>query len=527
MSMPVVTDINAAMQTLTGVQIVHSEQHKECGESRQSQDAKHTKKLVHFLNDMNPFAGDASLRSISCGTLAAKDVNVDDAKVIGNTILAKMDGKNVIEFKFKKQNQVKTMGARKAVQIGEDAVHIDTQLLFQRLVRAAECSKNDLSSCFEFEMAVYPPALFEASGLPLEAKKPSIADAIKACSKVVFETQLPLNTVFVIDGGNLLQKIPWPRHTTYSALFALYVNYVIKHYGRATVVFDGYGNGPSTKDITHMRRSHGAVGTTILFEESMSLPVHKRLFLANHANKQRFINMLGEKLRARGIQVYHDGGDADLAIVLKGIEQASNLPTAIIGDDTDLLVLLCYHANVHSNDIFLKAESNSTNREVKIWNIKKIKKSLGPELCASLLFGHAFLGCDTTSRIYHAGKGTIINILKTNPLMQRVAEVFTARDQTHEAVELAGEEAMVSIFKGTPGSQLSSMRHNLYRTKIVSNTTHVKAESLPPTKAATREHSLRVYHQVRAIMWRLILFSMIEQSHNIFYIWTIGADMER
>ena len=45
--------------------------------------------------------------------------------------------------------------------------------------------------------------------------------------------------------------------------------YVIRQYGRAIVVFDGYSDKSSTKDCAHMRRSGDTIGVTVHFK-----PVH-------------------------------------------------------------------------------------------------------------------------------------------------------------------------------------------------------------------------------------------------------------
>ena len=40
-------------------------------------------------------------------------------------------------------------------------------------------------------------------------------------------------------------------------------------------------------------------------------------------------------------KVHHASGDADLLIVQKAAESATRVNTVLVGDDTDLLILLC------------------------------------------------------------------------------------------------------------------------------------------------------------------------------------------
>ncbi len=56
--------------------------------------------------------------------------------------------------------------------------------------------------------------------------------------------------------------------------------------------------------------------------------------------------MLGRKLASRGHTVFQAQGDADLSIVCKAIEAGNHCTTIVVGEDTDLLVLLCYYVNL-------------------------------------------------------------------------------------------------------------------------------------------------------------------------------------
>ena len=94
--------------------------------------------------------------------------------------------------------------------------------------------------------------------------------------------------------------------------------------------------------------------------------------------------------------MFHDSADADLLIVQKAVESASSMETVLVGDDTDLLVLLIHHVPLESKDIFFASERKK-NSKGRVWNIKKVKAGLGPLLCKHILFSHTVLGCDTTS----------------------------------------------------------------------------------------------------------------------------------
>ena len=49
-------------------------------------------------------------------------------------------------------------------------------------------------------------------------------------------------------------------------------------------------------------------------------------------------------------------GNADLIIVQIALEVARRQDNVVVGEETDLLVLLCYHANFEGHNIYFKYE---------------------------------------------------------------------------------------------------------------------------------------------------------------------------
>ena len=190
------------------------------------------------------------------------------------------------------------------------------------------------------------------------ADKPTLAKSSLNMPDVS-NSELSHNVEYVLDGGALLQRLPWKRGMTYSAICDLCVDYIESNYKNAVVVFDGCEGGPPTKDTAHLRRTGGCTSTPVKFTADMTLTLKKDLFLTNKENKQAFIKMLDKKLQSSGFRVFHaDDDDADVLIVKKAIEVSQTENTAVIGDDADLLVLLLYHArNIKSFDIFFHPES--------------------------------------------------------------------------------------------------------------------------------------------------------------------------
>ena len=78
----------------------------------------------------------------------------------------------------------------------------------------------------------------------------------------------PRTDSFVLDGGSLLQRLQWMHGETYDEIVRKYSNFILQQYGeRATIVFDGYENGPSIKDNAHCRRARKGMSPCINFTE--------------------------------------------------------------------------------------------------------------------------------------------------------------------------------------------------------------------------------------------------------------------
>ena len=139
-----------------------------------------------------------------------------------------------------------------------------------------------------------------------------------------------------------------------------------------------------------------------------------------------------------------------MLIVQTAIENASLSNTVLVGDDTDLLILLCFHTPLNSvHDIFFTPEAKSgTQKLPRCWNIRLTKSILGKHVCENILFGHALLGCDTTSRVFGIGKGVALKQLINSEYFNIQAEVFSRRSVSAEEVAAAGEKALVSLYSG-------------------------------------------------------------------------------
>ena len=139
----------------------------------------------------------------------------------------------------------------------------------------------------------------------------------------------------VLDGGTLLQHMPWSHGSTYGDICHQYTEYVARKYKNAIIVFDDYEN-MNTKDMTNQRQSKGKAGATVTVAANMTTTMKKDYFQVNQKNKQQFIFMLSTKLEKNNCKTYHAPGDADLLIVQKAVQSATTSKTVLVGEDIDL-----------------------------------------------------------------------------------------------------------------------------------------------------------------------------------------------
>lgn len=114
----------------------------------------------------------------------------------------------------------------------------------------------------------------------------------------------------------------------------------------------------------------------------------------------------------------------------------------------------------------------------------KILKKLGQDMRNNILFIHAILGCDTTSRLLRIGKGTSLKKFRESHHFRDQAEVFNNTSASKKEVIEAGEKALFCLYNGTSGETLDSLRYRRYCQKVDTNTSQIQPQSLPPTSAA-------------------------------------------
>ena len=105
--------------------------------------------------------------------------------------------------------------------------------------------------------------------------------------------------------------------------------------------------------MTLQRYSKGRAGATMTVAANITTIMK---FLTVQKYKQQFILMLSTELEKSDYKTYHAPRDANLLIVQKAVRSATTSKTVLVGEDTDLIVLLCCHASLDSHDLFFCSE---------------------------------------------------------------------------------------------------------------------------------------------------------------------------
>ena len=308
-----------------------------------------------------------------------------------------------------------------------------------------------------------------------------------------YATQLPPDSMPVIDGGWLLYFIRWKKNVTYADVLGQYSSFLRTKYGMCYVLFDGY-EYDSTKDHEHKRCQTGKLSASIIIVIAENAHVHRdqQALFSNDKDKTNFISLLTTHLLGIGHQVEVSCGDADTLIVSSVLEFAwSGQTVTVVAEVTDVLIMLVYHWINCMEDIFIRKESRlSTPGE--IISMKDVTSSIPVVIQGHILLIHAWSGCDATSATFGHGKMYLMKMLNWVPEVQNLSTIVSDRDAPVDEVGYAGLRLFCLLYVGTKTDTLTSLRYAKYMI-MMAKSNKVMPQRLPPTERAAHYHSLRVH----------------------------------
>ena len=197
-------------------------------------------------------------------------------------------------------------------------------------------------------------------------------------------------------------------------------------YGICSIIFDGHGNGPNTKDHEHKRRlqkSKPCPDITVF--ENISAYESQKMFLTNDANKEQ--KLLTIYLLLDGHHVEVSTGDVDSLIVAHALTKTESTDSTIVvvADDTDVFIVLLRFLKKALKPIMMFREPKSKQEERRLYNIKEVAARLKQEVLSNILAIHAWGGCDTTSASYGIGKTKVVKLVQQSEEAQKLMTVLS------------------------------------------------------------------------------------------------------
>ncbi|XP_043494309.1 uncharacterized protein LOC122519118 [Polistes fuscatus] len=230
----------------------------------------------------------------------------------------------------------------------------------------------------------------------------------------------------------------------------------------------------------------------IEFNESTIVTLSQKRFLSNVKNKMKLVQMLSEYLCMHGLNVKLAKEDADALIAKTAIELKQNTgrEVAVVGTDTDLLVLWIGLSNCSPLYFYKISPGGKKNTLYCTEDHAHLKPYI--------LFAHAFAGCDT-SAMYGKGKKSVISILQKNNHLQTAVKMFYNAASTMESLCECAEQIIAHLYSfKNPNQSLSDARYEKFTSLVVHINVDIRLAALPPTQLVLREDVRRTFYQVQS-----------------------------
>lgn len=166
--------------------------------------------------------------------------------------------------------------------------------------------------------------------------------------------------------------------------------------------------------------------------------------------------------------------------------------------DTDILMILLYHASKINLSIYL--DHGSGKHRVQV-NVTELSESLGPDYCSTLLGFYVFTGEDCTSAFKGKGKVNPLKKLQKNPKLhnafKQLGGDWLVTNELQQEMEcftciMYGEARTTSV----DAVRAKMLRNMVGADKVLDSKSKVDLERLPPPKVCLIPHVQRVNYRV-------------------------------
>ena len=130
LSTPGCSQVNHAMQQVSGVCYDGSEQHKEVSNSCTNKDYGDAVIVMQYILPQSPFCPMKELINIHIREVADRNVNANEGYNIGLKIIESMTGVDINKFVFKKKDRAVIIKSESSIKIDNEEIFVEPMLFF-------------------------------------------------------------------------------------------------------------------------------------------------------------------------------------------------------------------------------------------------------------------------------------------------------------------------------------------------------------------------------------------------------------
>ena len=391
--------------------------------------------------------------------------------------------------------------------------------------------------------------LASVDGSLAKTDKSALLHLLEDQSEECIVSSVPSGSALIVDGMAVIQATTPIPHSFGELADKILVNLMslARKYGSTRIDFvaDTYPD-ISIKNAERGRRA--AVGSQIiqLYGKEQKIPKQWKKFLADGKNKEALLSFLFECWRnasyssatmnfrlymahARSCQEVvvdsgnsttndvpelhcdHEEADTRLVFHAKHAAEAGHLNIIIKSPDTDVVIIALSHLqSIDASIYFLTGMQN----KVRILHLQEIAGTLSPEKCRALVGLHTFTGCDSVSAFYGKGKKKAFSVaMEEKSFVETFCSLGEHFDMSANLLDRL--QRFVCKLYGVDLSSVNEARYNIFCVSPKS-----LEHSLPPTKDALEQHSLRANYQ--AAIYRRALSQWISAPTPAGRGWTVS-----
>lgn len=169
----------------------------------------------------------------------------------------------------------------------------------------------------------------------------------------------------------------------------------------------------------------------------------------------------------------------------------------VVSEDVDVLCILLHNtiSAEESSNVFMRRSFG----QISVIHIQSLQSSMG-FITSNILFIHGASGCDVIESYYRKGKSMAFKVLLKDKSLAEKMTLFNEKNADPDALADLGEAFLLKLYGARKGNEcineLRYIKFNQISARLALNKDFDIAV-LPPTKAALRQHFLRVYYQVQ------------------------------